>query len=110
MKSLRVLANYQKNQMLKAHYDLYLALATGNNRTANAIVRLTRPVLQNRARIIVNQAKALGLHRNKYKPNTPEYYSLLINLINEALAKSPARTVRSPARSASRSPRRIRTP
>jgi len=36
--------------------------------------------LSRNGRRIVNAAKNIGLHSNKFRTNTPEYYSHLINL------------------------------
>jgi len=87
--SLAFAAAMQANAIRQAAREVGNAIASRDPRL-NAIVRFWKPKLMRNAERIVNQAKKLNVHSNKFRTNTPEYYSLLINL-SRAKARSPRR-------------------
>lgn len=81
--NLEIAAALQADAIRQARREVNNALLSRDPRL-NAIVRFWKSKIERNATRIVNRAKGLGLHSNKFKPNTPEYYSLLGNLVRQA--------------------------
>lgn len=81
--NLEIAAALQADAIRQAVREVNNAVASRDPRL-NSIVRFWRSKLQRNSARIVNRAKTMGLHSNKFKTNTPEYYTLLGNLIRAA--------------------------
>ena len=88
MENLAIAAAMQANAIRQARRDVNNMAY--NPTLLNSVVKFWQPKLQKNGANIVNRAKALGLHSNKFRPNTPEYYSMIVNLARAA-KRSPHR-------------------
>lgn len=81
--NLAFAASKQASEIHEAQRDVENSLYNPNR--LKSVVNFWRRKLANQATNLVRRAKNLNVHSNKFRPDTPEYYTLLKNL---ALAKA----------------------
>jgi 23S rRNA maturation mini-RNase III len=77
-KSLAISAAKHANDIRQASRNVENSLH--NRARLNSIVAFWKTKLSRNSTNIVRRARNLGVHSNKYQVDTPEYYSLLVNL------------------------------
>lgn len=79
MRNLEFAASQQAHNIREARRDVNNSLHSAAR--LKSVVNYWKPRLSKAAESIVKRANNHGFKINRYKPDTPEYYNTLINLI-----------------------------
>jgi hypothetical protein len=77
-KNLAVAAAKHANDIRQAQSDINNSFH--NSARMNSVVAFWKAKLSRNSENLVKRARNLGVHSNKHAVDTPEYYSLLVNL------------------------------
>lgn len=76
--NLAMAAAKHANDIRQARNDINNSMH--NPSRMNSVVAFWKAKLSRNSANLVKRARNLGVHSNKYQVDTPEYYSLLVNL------------------------------